>query len=284
MPTYDTKGPITIDLDVAIGDIRVRAGDHDDTTVAVRPSDARNEEDRRAAERTVLERQGQHVHVRTPKLGLLTRKGGSVDVTVALPAGSELKASGQTADFTVEGRLGTCRVTVGLGSVHLGETADLQVKCGFGDIHVERIAGAASITAGSGDVRVDEADGSTFVKAGNGDTWLGAIGGELQVKAANGDVRIEQATGAVTVKTANGDLRVGRAGGGPIELQSGAGDIEVGIPEGTPAWLDVSAAYGRLDNQLEASSRPAPDAPKVEVRARTTAGNIAIRRPDAPVA
>ena len=58
------------------------------------------------------------------------------------------------------------------------------------------------------------------------------------------------------------------------------GDVEVGIPAGTAAWLDVNAAAGRIDNLLEAGEAPEKSTDRVEVRARTALGNIVIRRPE----
>ena len=55
------------------------------------------------------------------------------------------------------------------------------------------------------------------------------------------------------------------------------GDLEVGIPAGTPAYLDVKATAGRVRNALEASGAPDPSVESVEVRARTTVGDVVIR-------
>jgi hypothetical protein len=41
----------------------------------------------------------------------------------------------------------------------------------------------------------------------------------------------------------------------------------------------VRAVAGRVHNALEAADAPAPSAETVEVRARTTAGDVVIRRP-----
>ena len=62
-------------------------------------------------------------------------------------------------------------------------------------------------------------------------------------------------------------------------LESKLGDLEVGIPEGTPAWLDVRATAGRVHNALEASAAPESSAQAVDVRARTSAGDVIIKRP-----
>ena len=65
---------------------------------------------------------------------------------------------------------------------------------------------------------------------------------------------------------------------GSVVLETAMGDLEVGIAQGTAAYLDVSAVAGHVHNDLEASSDPGASAQKVEIRARTTMGDIAIRR------
>jgi hypothetical protein len=52
----------------------------------------------------------------------------------------------------------------------------------------------------------------------------------------------------------------------------------VRIREGTAAWLDASAGVGQVHNALESADAPEPSAETVEVRARTSFGDIVIRR------
>jgi hypothetical protein len=61
-------------------------------------------------------------------------------------------------------------------------------------------------------------------------------------------------------------------------LETRLGDLEVGIHEGTAAWLDVRATAGKVRSSLEETGVPEPSAETVEVRARTTAGDIVVRR------
>ena len=61
---------------------------------------------------------------------------------------------------------------------------------------------------------------------------------------------------------------------GSVVLETRLGDLEVGIREGTAAWLDVRATAGKVHNALEAAEAPGPSAETVEVRGRTTAGNV----------
>ena len=56
------------------------------------------------------------------------------------------------------------------------------------------------------------------------------------------------------------------------------GEIEVGIHAGTAARLDVHTAFGQIRNQMDAADGPGPSDQAVEVRARTSYGDILIRR------
>ena len=144
---------------------------------------------------------------------------------------------------------------------------------------MNRATGHAELTAGSGEVRVRALESSAVIKNSNGDTWVGLAGGDLRVRAANGRISIELARASVVAKSANGDVRLGEAMRSAVVLESKLGDLEVGIPEGTAAWLDVRAIAGRVHNALEATEAPEASAETVEVRARTAAGDVVIKRP-----
>jgi hypothetical protein len=61
-------------------------------------------------------------------------------------------------------------------------------------------------------------------------------------------------------------------------LETAAGELEVGVREGTAAWLDVSAHHGRVRTSLDEASTPDEGEATVEVRARTSYGDIVIHR------
>ncbi|MGI8780428.1 MAG: DUF4097 family beta strand repeat-containing protein [Solirubrobacteraceae bacterium] len=280
MPNFETPEPISATIDVAVGDVRISTGDRGATVVDVRPSDASNDEDVKAAELTRVEYANEQLLVKAPKPPWLSRSGGgSIDVTIELPAGSRVHGAGQSTDFRCDGRLGECRIKTGLGHIRLDRTEALSLKSGIGDISVERATGHAEVTAGSGDVRVRELDGSAVIKNSSGDTWVGEAGGDVRLNAANGSIAVEEAHAGVVAKSANGDVRLGEVVRGSVVLETQLGDLEVGIREGTAAWLDVSAKAGKVHNALDAADAPGPSAETVEVRARTSVGVIVIRRP-----
>ncbi len=281
MPTFDSPAPISVTVEAVIGDIRISAGDRAITVVDVHPSDASNREDVAAAEQTRVEYADERLLVKAPKLrSRLSRTGGgSIDLAIELPTGSHVHGVAQAADFHCDGRFGDCRITTGLGRIRVDRAARLSLKCGAGDISVECATGHAEITIGSGDVRAREFVSGAVIKNSNGDTWVGMAGGELRLKAANGSIAVDQAHAGVVAKTANGDARLGEVVRGAIVLETRIGDLEVGIREGTAAWLDVNAAAGRVHNALAAATAPESSAETVEVRARTSLGNVVIRRP-----
>jgi Toastrack DUF4097 len=280
MPTFATPEPISATIDVPVGDVRISAGDGEATIIDVRPSDASSNEDLKVAQRTRVEYADEQLLIKAPKLRswLPRSAGGSVDVTIELPAGSRLQGAGQLTDFRCEGRLGDCRIKTGIGQIQLDAADTPRLKTGIGDIGVDRATGHADVTVASGDVRVRELDGSAVIKNSNGDTWVGAAGGELRVNAANGSIAVEAANAGVVAKSTNGDVRLGEVVRGSVVLETRLGDLEVGVREGTAAWLDVRANAGRVHNALDAAEAPEPSAETVEVRARTTAGSVVIRR------
>ena len=281
MPTFDTPGPITATIDVVIGAVRISAADRDATVVEARPSDGSNAEDVKAAQLTRAEYANGHLLVRAPKVRswLPRARGGSVDVTIELPAGSDVRGAGQLTDFDCEGPLGDCRLRTGLGQIRVDQAAAVSLKSGIGDLSVDHATGHAELTTGSGDVRARELEASAAIKNSNGDTWVGVAGGDLRIKAANGSIAVDLARGSVGAKSANGDVRVGEVARDSVVLETHLGDVEVGISDGTAAWLDVRAAAGGVLNSLESTDAPGDSAQTVQVRARTSAGNVVIRRP-----
>src|ERR687897_902184 len=67
MTTFDTPEPISVTLEVGVGDIRIVASDRTDTVVDVRPSDPAKKSDVTAAELTRVEYAEGRLLVGAPK-------------------------------------------------------------------------------------------------------------------------------------------------------------------------------------------------------------------------
>ncbi|MEU9295233.1 DUF4097 family beta strand repeat-containing protein [Streptomyces sp. NPDC048266] len=279
MPSFDTPEAISVTAHVEGGAIRFSAGDRVDTLVEVRPRDPKKDADVRAAERTEVTYAGGVLTVRTPKSSLLgLGRTGIVDVAVELPTGSRVDMTGAWAQVLGEGRLGEVSVQTSSGDVRLDTTGPLSLKASHGSIVVDRVEGAAEITTSSGRLRVGLLDGSAVLKNSHGTTTVGVATGDLRVSGANGDIEIGRAEGAVTATTAHGALRVAEVARDSVQLETSYGSIEIGVREGTAAWLDVSSDRGQVRNTLAASETPQETEETVKVRARTRWGNIDVRR------
>jgi DUF4097 and DUF4098 domain-containing protein YvlB len=280
MPTFKTPHPISVTISLSVGDVWIIASDRSDTVVGVSPSDKSNESDMKAAESTRVEYSHGTLLVKAPKQRsspFSSGKGGSIDVVIELPTGSQVQGDSALADFRCVGRLGECRFTTGTGNIRLDHTGQLYLTTGTGSITVDRVAGRTE-TTGAGDIRIGEVDGSAVIKNLNGDTWVGEITGDLRCKAANGNITVDRAHATIVAKTANGDVRFGDVARGSVVLETAFGELEVGIRKGTSALLDVRSKFGSVHNSLAASGVPEPSDQTVEVRARTSFGDIIVRR------
>lgn len=277
MPSFDTSEAISVTAHVEAGSIQFTAGERRDTVVAVRPRDPKRDKDVRTAEQTEVTFAGGVLSVRTPKSNPFG-KPGIVDVTVELPTGSHVDMTGAWTQVLGEGRLGEVRVKTSSGDVRLDTTGPLKLTASHGSITVDRAEGATEITTSSGSLRLGFVDGPAVLKNSHGTTTVGAATGELRVSGANGDIEIRRAEDSVTAKTAHGTLRVGEVVRGTVELETSYGAIEVGVREGSAAWLDVSSGSGQVRNTLTASGSPEGTEDAVKVRARTKHGNIDVRR------
>jgi DUF4097 and DUF4098 domain-containing protein YvlB len=116
------------------------------------------------------------------------------------------------------------------------------------------------------------------VKNSTGDTWIGEVTGDLRVNAAHGMISVDRARASVAAKTAFGDVRLGEVERGAVLAESGFGRVEVGIRDGVAAWLDLSTRFGNVESDLDSSEQPEPGEDAVDVCARTTYGDIVVRR------
>ena len=280
MPTFDSRGPISVNIDIGVGEIRMAATDRTDTVVEVRPADPSRKGDVVSAEQTRVDYSDGALRIKGYKTwrNYSPRRGGeAVHVLIELPAGSTVASDAGVATLHAIGRYGDFRHKSGAGDVQVDDAAGVSLKTGVGDITVGRATGCDVATA-SGAVRLGTIGGPVVVKNSNGDTEIGDVAGDLRVAAANGKVTVGRAESTVAVKTANGDIRLGEVVRGTVVAGTAYGRIEVGIRDGVAAWLDLNTAFGKVDNDLDAADRPAAGEDTVELKARTAYGDITVRR------
>lgn len=278
MRMFETPQPISVSLDLGVGDVVIAASDRDDTVVEVEPSDPTRARDVTAAGATEVRFANGTLTVTGPRWKWTLRGGdGSVDIRIQLPAGSSLRGTTGVASVQSTGRLGECRLHNGAGRIMVDEAGPAELHTGAGDIMVEAIHGRADVKT-AGVIHVGKIDGPAAIKNSNGETWIGEVTGEGRVTAANGAISVDLARGGIVAKTANGHVRVAEVAGGHVVAESAFGGLEIGVPEGVAAWLDLRTKFGQVLNDLDEADRPEPGQDAVDIRARTSMGDIAIHR------
>ena len=279
MPTYHTPTPIDLAIDLPVGAIEVFAGDRADTVVTVSPTNPKKAVDRRGAEETKVDFDGHRLTITGPRPRFSwIGPTESVDVSVELPTGSRLTAKIAVGALRTVGRLGATRIKSSTGAVDVDTTGDLWLRASHGNATLGAAEGGIEITADYGQIRVGTVKGDAILKASYGNVLVGESGGDLDARLSYGDLEITKALASVAAKTAYGSIELRQVSSGSIEVESGYGQVTIGVRPGVPAWLDLSSKDGRVRNHLEGDRAPDESEQAVAVRARTQWGDITIQR------
>jgi hypothetical protein len=180
MQKFDTPAPVSAVLDIAAGSIRLIAADRADTTVEVRPANASKSRDVKAAEEATVEYGADGVlRINTaPAKHQILGASGTIEVTIQLPAGSDIVAKAASGEIRGVGRLGDVAFEGAQGSVKLDEAASARLTLQAGDISVGRLTGPAEISTLKGGLHITEAvKGKVTLRTEHGEISVGAARG-----------------------------------------------------------------------------------------------------------
>ncbi|WP_032376457.1 DUF4097 family beta strand repeat-containing protein [Rhodococcoides fascians] len=278
MPEFATPTPIDLAIDLQVGSIDVVATERTDTVVTVTPTNPSKAVDRKGAENTKVDFDGERLTVIGPKARIsFFGPTESVEVKVEVPQASRLTAEIAVGSLRTVGDLGAVRIKSSMGPVEVDSAEDLWVRAGHGNATVSTALGNIDITADHGQIRLGTVVGDAVLKASHGSIMVRESGTELDAKLSYGDLDVERSLGGVSAKTAYGSITLHEVTGGAIQVESGYGQVTVGVRRGVPAWLDLSSKDGHVRNELTPESAPDETEESVSIRARTRYGDIAVR-------
>jgi DUF4097 and DUF4098 domain-containing protein YvlB len=237
--SFETPGPIRLDLRVPAGRIEVETTETGTTEVLL---DAPDE----LLERAVVDLQGDELRVHVPERTGLFLSFGRDDVVlrVRCPEGSSLQARSASADVEVRGRI-----------------QDAFVNSASGDVSVDDASGELSVQTASGDVRIGHA-GRLSVNAVSGDVHVREVDGPVNARNVSGDVRLASVSaGDVDVQAVSGDVEVGVRRGALVHVDAST------LSGDTRSELDLGDAPVEQE-----------DGPRVDLRIKTVSGNVALVR------
>ena len=287
LSNFNTPSPIAVALDLYVADVRFAVSDRTDTIVEILPSDPHKPADIKAAENTRIEYDDAtrtlSIVSRKPRnrfVNFSSKRPESIDVVIQLPTDSDVRGEAGLGDFQSDGVLGSVVLKTGLGAVRLVEAGPVNLRSGLGEITVEGVSGSAEVHSGSSDIRIGAVDGTADVSTGNGRVRVGLVTGPANIKASNGSVSVDRALSDITAASSNGEVRIGEVVRGKVSATSKNGGVEVGVRQGSAAWLELNTGVGRVYNELASAGAPEAGEPvdKVEVHASTKLGDVTIRR------
>ena len=258
--TFETPGPLALDIRVPSGDIDLETIPGSETVVELSASPELEEEARIELR---PRRDGHELSIVIEKTsGLFRAFRESVRLRVTTPPGANVEVSTASADVDARGDFG-----------------DAKINTASGDVEFERVGGEAQVNSASGDVKLDRVEGSLTVNTASGDLEVGSLYGEGKVRAASGDISIIEAAAGLKVQTASGDVDVQSVREGNVILQTASGDIEVAVKQGSKVFIDARSMSGETSSELEITDAPSDgEGPLVEISATAMSGDIAIRR------
>ena len=263
LSTFDTPSSIAVVLDLYVADVRFTVSDRTDTIVEVRPSDPNKDSDIKAAEGTRVEYDDATRTLsivsrkrRNRFVGVNGKRPESIDLVIQLPTDSDVRGEAGLGDFRSEGVLGGVALKTDLGAFRFAETGPVNLRSGLGEIVVESVTGSAEVHGGSNDIRIGAVDGTANIFTGNGKVRVGVVTGPANIKSSNGAVSVDRALSDITAASSNGEVRIGEVVRGKVSATSKNGGVEVGVREGSAAWLELNTGVGRVYNELDDADAP----------------------------
>jgi hypothetical protein len=277
MPAYETSQPIELDVDLSVGHIDVVAEDRADAVAEVLPTNPGKPGDRSRAESATIDFDGRRLRVTVPRRMNLFGRNDSVDLRVLMPTGSDVDIRSAYGVVRLRGEVGRAKVDAKYGTVAIDRTGDLDLSAPYGEVDVREVGGRLDLEAGHSRTRIGSVAGEARIRAAHGSVDLGVTHGAVDARLS-GALTIDTALADVTARSAHGALRIRSAVAGTIRLENGYADVEVGVPDGTAAWLDASSEHGAVRNELTAGPGPEDAESTVELHLSSSWADVVVRR------
>jgi hypothetical protein len=171
------------------------------------------------------------------------RNPGPANIEVMVPMRAKVWVKTATASIDVSGVSGSLDLYVVGG--------DITVKGNPADVNAEAIDGSITISGSPAWVRAKSASGNVSINGSSSDVTCSTVSGKIDVDGTKFEkAKFESVTGSI--RFAGSFER-----GGLVNFDTHSGSIEIGMPAGSPADLDVVSIAGSIVNKLT-SSKPLP--------------------------
>lgn len=245
------------------------------------------------------------VHVTVPTNSGIRIQSQASNITV-VGLSDRLEARTASGDVSVDQVTARCVVQTASGEVSVAAVGDCDIRTASGDITVGTVSSAAVLHSTSGDIEIGSPAGDVNARSVSGEvTVRDAVRGRAEVTTVSGDVQVGIHAGtltAVDVQTVSGHTE------SDFEVSAELPDVD-----GTPAGDAAASADVSVDSALDAAAEelvaktlgsnpvdldldgpwaeatavadepadqqpPAPEDDRLDLRIKTTSGNVRLRR------
>lgn len=223
----------------------------------------------RGVERLEVDTQGGHIVVRVHYPRGMHRNAGDSELEIRYPARRTLEVETVSAEVGVESPAGEVHVTTVSGGVMVeGNPAQLEVNTRSGEIQLDGNTGRLQGNSISGSIQVEgTVRGEAHLNTVSGDIQLDGGVGSLRAHSVSGSIQADNVTAAAEAQSVSGDIAItartlsgeyttvsgnitlaGRPDGSrTLEVQSHSGEIELVLPRGANADVEISTWSGEID-------------------------------------
>jgi DUF4097 and DUF4098 domain-containing protein YvlB len=256
-------------IDIGSGRVEIVPFDGENTAVSL-------EVDSGSDQDVVFEVVDDELIVEGPRGG---RRGPEIHVRIATPDTLDARIKTGSGDISSRTPLGAARLSTGSGDIRIDRVeGDLAISTGSGDVRVHHASGTVRAGTGSGSIDIAQADATVALTTGSGDVRIGDAAGPTTVKVGSGDITIERIRDHSVATSGSGDVRVELADGPSVRAETARGDVQIGVPDGVPTYLDLKTVTGQIRCNLEPAEQPAEGERSLVLRARTVSGDISVIR------
>lgn len=200
--------------------------------------------------------QGSDLEVRVPVGKTVNLRTVSAEATVQNVQGvvdvrtvsGEVEVSGRPREVMASSKSGSVEIDVASERVQAESVSgNVEVSGRVRDrVHVATVSGGVSISASTPEVRAKSVSGSVEIGAVGGMTTASTVSGSIDASGRRLQGSFETVSGDIEV-TGSLDPR------GTTRFSSHSGDIDLRIPSGTPAEIEVTTYSGEVETDLNSA-------------------------------
>jgi DUF4097 and DUF4098 domain-containing protein YvlB len=171
----------------------------------------------------------------TGRISFGSAKGGSSNLLVRCPKGTDLTVGTISGNVELRGQLGQARITTVSGSIRVERAEELDARSIAGNIDVEYCSGRCLLRTKSGRAVCTSAR-------------------DARVSTVSGQILLNEASGHVRARTVSGTVRVGTQRNGDVAVQTISGSVKINVPLGVRPDTELRTLTGRPHLDCETGS------------------------------